>query len=234
MNLIAPSYRSLLSSLSKQRLLSPLAPELYFLRGGRRANSYASFVVREPPANVANQRVIPLIFPSASAWDPASVTGQTSLAAMLAEHGYTGVEIDLEVPGPRPAIPNKLLNIFAKELASQIRLSGQMFKPCIISHGVGSSLIAQTYIESNNASGLVMISPAVDTHEALHLLPAPMKEFTYEPNFPILIVDTPERIELHEQRNRLVKDGLVDMAIVPQLVEKNVFSAVAKWLDDQL
>ncbi|KAG8946904.1 hypothetical protein FRC04_011331 [Tulasnella sp. 424] len=231
---MASSYRSLLSSLSKRKLSSPLAPGSSFLRGGKRANSYASFVVREPPASVANQRVIPLIFPSAKAWDPASVTGQTSLAAMLAEHGYTGVEVDLEVPSPRPATSESLLHVFSKELASQIRLSGQMFKPCIISHGAGGSMIAQTYIESNNASGLVMISPAVDTHEAFHLLPSPLKDFTYEPNFPILVVDTPERIELHEQRNRLVKEGLVDLAMVPQLIEKNVFNAVAKWLDDQL
>ncbi|KAG9015615.1 hypothetical protein FRB90_004723 [Tulasnella sp. 427] len=153
---------------------------------------------------------------------------------MLAEHGYTGVEVDLEVPSPRPATSDRLVGAFSKELASQIRLSGQMFKPCIISHGVGGSLVAQTYIESNNASGLVLISPAVDNHEALHLLPSPLEEFTYEPNFPILVVDTPERIELHEQRNRLVKEGLVDMAVVPQLIEKNVFNAVAKWLDDQL
>ena len=97
----------------------------------------------------------------------------------------------------------------------------------------GGTLIAQTYISSNPASGLVLIAPppSNSSQEATKLLSTPLTEFDYEPRFPLLVVDTPERMEVHKDSNRLLQDPGVDSVISEELSGTDMLASVEKWMD---
>ncbi|KAK4687275.1 hypothetical protein P7C73_g2845, partial [Tremellales sp. Uapishka_1] len=90
-------------------------------------------------------------------------------SAMFAEKGYTTLELDI-TGGPIEAASNALL--------SQIRLLAVPFPPILISSGT-SCLLTQTYIGDHGASGIVLLNPPEDA----------VMTFTYEPLFPILVLE---------------------------------------------
>lgn len=80
------------------------------------------------------------------------------------------------------------LDAAAATLNQEIRLLAIPFAPVIIASG-SSCLVAQTYIESYPASGLVLIDPPPDSDpRAAGDKDFAWPKFSYEPRFPILIV----------------------------------------------
>src|ERR1700733_10815050 len=97
----------------------------------------------------------------------------------------------------------------------------------------GGTLIAQTYVSSNPASGLVLICPPTSTSSqtATRLLPSPLREFDYEPRFPLLIVDTPTGMKEQAAANRLIKNENVDTISTQNLDDMESLIAIEKWMD---
>lgn len=97
----------------------------------------------------------------------------------------------------------------------------------------GGTLIAQTYISSNPASALVLISPPTSnsSKETEHLLPGSLNEFDYEARFPLLLLDTPTQMEKQITNNRLVKDEGVDHVAVAELDGAEAQIAIERWMD---
>lgn len=89
------------------------------------------------------------------------------------------------------------------------------------------------YISSNPATGLVLISP-IPTNAALPktLLPTKLKEFDYEPKFPIAILATPKEMTRFRKESRLGEDPGVDMLTVEDVDSQQAFVEIQKWLDD--
>jgi hypothetical protein len=83
------------------------------------------------------------------------------------------------------------------------------FAPVIIARA-GGTLFAQSFVESNPASGLVLIAPP-PSNEAVAsqpstsppLLPTPLPEFTYEPLFPLAILGTSSQLATLQENHRL-------------------------------
>lgn len=124
------------------------------------------------------------------------------------------------------------------ELRSAVRLCMIPFPPVVFARSAGC-LIAQTYISSNPASGLVLISPPADNVEleGAHgqdgspMLPNTLTEFDFEPYFPIAVMATPERMKILEGSNRLVREPEVDKLTVHDLEGQQAFNDIQNWLD---
>lgn len=97
----------------------------------------------------------------------------------------------------------------------------------------GGTLIAQTYISSNPASGLVLIAPPTSTSSpsARRILPTPLSEYDYEPRFPLLVLDTPSGMEQQVSENRLIRDDGVDHIAQDDLEGPDAQIAMEKWMD---
>lgn len=106
------------------------------------------------------------------------------------------------------------------ELNNIIRTSSIPFPPVLISYSL-SSLLAQAYVSSYPATALVLISPPPTVAVALSklgarpevavqlVLPTSMKEFDFEPRFPVAIFiegQSGER-QMMESCCRLVREG---------------------------
>lgn len=93
-------------------------------------------------------------------------------------------------------------------MRSHIRLMTIPFAPVIVARG-GGTVIAQTFVESNPASGLILISPP-ESNESIttgssssSLLPDALDEFKYEPLFPLAVVGTPLQLANLRAHHRL-------------------------------
>ncbi|KAF8314910.1 hypothetical protein DL93DRAFT_2057600 [Clavulina sp. PMI_390] len=194
--------------------------------------SKSSYMLRSPPPSSPREFATPLVFLSAKAWDHDSSASMRSYAAMFSERGYTTMEIDLGLPEPQVKSSEELMHHFELELASHIRLAAIPFAPVLFARR-GGALIAQTYISSNPASGMVLISPPVsnDAPEARAWLPTPLQEFDYEPRFPLLIIDSD--VEHHAKENRLVRDDGVETLYMTaaELGGMSAWMKIEKWMD---
>jgi len=167
---------------------------------------------------------------------------------MLAEKGYTCIDSDFGPPctGEMPLSSQGLMNCLSEgmfslliknvissylfqELKVNLRLSGSPFPPVIFARGF-ASLIAQTYISSNPAHGLFLISPPLSN--AL-LFPAvlrtPLPEFDYELNFPIAVMARSAEMVQLRKYGRLGRDESVDLV---ELEDNNAFLKIERWLDE--
>jgi hypothetical protein len=134
------------------------------------------------------------------------------------------------------------------ELRSHIRLTAIPFAPVLVAR-TGGTLIAQGYIESNPAAGLIMISPpssntgCPSNSSQPPLLPTPLPEFTYEPKFPLAILGTPSELENLKQTHRLGKEahtggwtrwkrGGVDWLEVDDTSSHDTRNKMEMWMDD--
>lgn len=125
-------------------------------------------------------------------------------------------------------------NIPSTELKSVVRASFNPFPPVFFARGA-ACLITQTYISSNPASGLVLISPPTSNHSLLStsLLSHALPEFDFEPKFPITIVDTPQGMaNLQVAGNRLAKDDRVDRIVVNDVEGQDAFVKIEQWMDE--
>lgn len=131
-----------------------------------------------------------------------------------------------------------MMKWFEDELRSAVRLCMIPFPPVVFARSAGS-LIAQTYISSNPASGLVLISPPVKNAELEHirgqdgspLLATKLTEFDFEPYFPIAVIADPGRMRTLEKTNRLVQEPEVDKFTVDDLEGQQAFKDIQNWLD---
>ncbi|KZT07015.1 uncharacterized protein LAESUDRAFT_652041 [Laetiporus sulphureus 93-53] len=232
-----------------QRSLRPLAYGLGYL-GATSIRYYSTaFVLRTPPPSAPREVPTPLVFVSSSKWDPRSQQGMRSFAAMFAERGFTCLEVDLAPPEDRTT-SEALMQHFEDEpvtdppleLSSHIHLTAIPFPPIILARESGA-LIAQTYISSHPASGLLLISPPssnaalsspTPTTTTSPLLPGPLREFDFEPKFPCAILCSEEEIPEME-KNRLWQDPGVDKLIVRDregMDGQDGFVKIEQWLDE--
>ncbi|KDQ56226.1 hypothetical protein JAAARDRAFT_132477 [Jaapia argillacea MUCL 33604] len=203
-----------------------------FLRTPVRQSSSGSFILRQP-SNLAPREVpTPLVFLSARSWDEKSAVGMTAFASIFAEKGYTCLEIDLSKPKDGVSSSESMMLTWQDELRHHIRLTSIPFAPVIVARAAGA-LIAQTYISSNPATGLVLISPP-SSNSALprSLLPNALEEFNYEAKFPIALVGTMEEVGMLRSSHRLGSDPGVDLIEVDEIDGQQGFSKIEQWLDE--
>ncbi|KAJ3936374.1 MAG: hypothetical protein NXY57DRAFT_886089 [Lentinula lateritia] len=193
----------------------------------------SSFFVREPSSSASRIVPTPLVFVSATQWDQSSSRqGFAVLAQMYSEKGYTSLDADLSLSADASSV-NKMQD-FESELKSVVRASFNPFPPVFFARGA-ACLITQTYISSNPASGLVLISPPTSNHSLLStsLLSHALPEFDFEPKFPITIVDTPQGMaNLQVAGNRLAKDDRVDRIVVNDVEGQDAFVKIEQWMDE--
>lgn len=183
-----------------------------FLRYSTAAGPTA-YLLRQPSPSAPREVPTPLVFVSASQWDDSSAEGMRKFAGLFSERGYTCLEIDLALPEDRSS-SDTMMQHFEAELASHVRLAAIPFAPVIIARSAGT-LIAQTYISSHPASGLILISPPA-TNAAVSssgLLPSPIPEFNFETKFPLTILCAEEEKDRLAE-NRLWNDDNVDKLVV--------------------
>ncbi|KZT66237.1 hypothetical protein DAEQUDRAFT_474470 [Daedalea quercina L-15889] len=203
-------------------------------------HSSTAYLLRTPPPSAPREVPTPLVFVSSSSWDPRSQTGLRSLATMFTTRGFTCLEIDLAT-SKDTCTSAALMEHFRAELSSHIRLSMIPFAPVVIARGSGA-LIAQTYISSHPAFGLLLISPPVcntnlnssSNAQGRALLPTALPEFDFEPKFPCAILCTQQEATVLTE-NRLWKDGNVSKIITRDehaLDGQEGFVKVGQWLDE--
>ncbi|TFK30598.1 hypothetical protein FA15DRAFT_751618 [Coprinopsis marcescibilis] len=195
----------------------------------------SSLFVRIPPSSAPREAPTPLVFVTASEWDQSSTTEMATLSSMLAEKGFTSLQVDLTAhPDAKHRTPSDKIQAFSEELRSVVRLSGSPFPPVIVARSA-SCLISQQYIESYPAKAMALISPP-NTNADLERtkLGEPFDEFTYEPKFPIAVIDTKERVTELKAKNRLCKDpsSSVDIITVSKTEGQPLLNALELWLDD--
>jgi len=153
-------------------------------------------------------------------------------ATMFAEKGFTTLESDIDIPAHCVSDSQALMGHFESRLRSDIHLAGIPFPPVVFARS-SAALIAQAYISSNPASGLLLISPPwSNTSLSKDLLPTALKEFDFEPKFPIGIMGTPKEVEVLQQKSRLGQDPGVDMIQVDDIDSQEAFVRMELWLDD--
>ncbi|EMD32277.1 hypothetical protein CERSUDRAFT_58818 [Gelatoporia subvermispora B] len=201
----------------------------------RHSSSSTTFILRQPAPDAPREVPTPLVFVSSSAWDTSSSKGMPQLASLFSARGYTCLEIDLGLE-ESSADSQELMHKFDSEVSAHVRLAAIPFAPVIIARS-GGTLIAQTYISSHPASGLILISPPASNADATSrsLLPAPLPEFNFEPKFPCAILCTEDEAATLADKNRLWQDTSVDKFVVRD--EKAVngqdgFNHIQTWLDD--
>lgn len=117
------------------------------------------------------------------------------------------------------------------DLASHVRLAGIPFPPVIIARA-GACVIAQSYVESNPAYALALIEPPISNSSCVpRLLPTPMKEFTFEPRFPIAIISASNEAREYRIVREGEKEGWVDILEVKSLKGSGALMDIEKWMD---
>ncbi|EIW54678.1 uncharacterized protein TRAVEDRAFT_130448 [Trametes versicolor FP-101664 SS1] len=199
-----------------------------------RHSSSTAYLLRTPPSSAPREVPTPLVFASSSSWDANSRTGMSAFASWYAERGYTCLEIDLGKP-EGAATSEALMSKYESELASHIRLLAIPFAPVIVSRA-GGTLIAQTYISSHPATGLLLISPPSSNAAAPpSLLPTPLPEFDFEARFPCAVMCTEAETAQLAEGNRLWQDPAVDKIVVQDeaaIVGQDGVVKIEQWLDD--
>ncbi|KAI0659916.1 hypothetical protein C8Q70DRAFT_982550 [Cubamyces menziesii] len=132
-------------------------------------------------------------------------------------------------------LPPCLMPTCSTELASHIRMLAIPFAPVIISRA-GATLIAQTYISSHPATGLLLISPPPSNASVPQsLLPTPLEEFIFEARFPCAILCAEAEQSRLAAESRLWKDPGVDKIVVQDedaVVGQQGVVQIEQWLDE--
>jgi pimeloyl-ACP methyl ester carboxylesterase len=192
---------------------------------------FSSFYTRNPSNAASRESPTPLVFVSSADWQKQSSLGLVPLSSALSEKGFTCLEIDLPPPA-KSATTAEMMSRFEDELKQHIRLSSLIFPPIIFARSFGA-LIAQTYISSNPASGLVMIEPPASNAALLKSghLTTELTEFDYEPRFPLAVVNTPDVMETFQRESRFQEDPDIDWLVVKALDSPDMTTQVEQWLD---
>lgn len=105
------------------------------------------------------------------------------------------------------------------------------FPPVIFARS-SACLIAQTYISSNPATALFLISPPPTNDNTKGRLPTRLKEFDFEPKFPIAVMASPTEMNVLTRESRLAKDEGVDKFTVENTEGQDAFVRAETWLDE--
>ncbi|CAE6436486.1 unnamed protein product [Rhizoctonia solani] len=219
--------------------LKPLAYSAFGLfyngQATRSASSSTKYMLRNPSPSAPREVPRPLVILSAEQWDANSKDGMQDFAAMYAERGYTTLEIDLAPPPPGDQCSlgiHRLARLMIyTDLASHVRLAAIPFPPVIIARA-GACIIAQSYVESNPAYALALIEPPVSNSSCVpNLLPTPIKEFAFEPRFPIAMVSASNKIREHRIVREGEREGWVDILEVNDLKGSGALIDIEKWMD---
>ncbi|PBL00760.1 hypothetical protein ARMGADRAFT_393323 [Armillaria gallica] len=171
--------------------------------------------IREPPSHSSRIAPTPLVFVSASKWDPRALRMPVH-ASFFLDKGFTCIEVDISPPEPSsPQNSADLMNYFEAELQGTMRLSMIPFPPVFFARHA-ASLIVQTYISSNPASAL---------------LPTPLEEFNFEPHFPIAIISELAEMERLRANNRLARTPGVETIVASDVDGHDAFSSIERWFD---
>ncbi|KAF9535868.1 hypothetical protein CPB83DRAFT_901530 [Crepidotus variabilis] len=197
--------------------------------------SSTSFLLRLPPSSATREVPTPLLFVSSGEWDKNSTEGMTTLAAMLAEKGFTCIETNLARPLELSSHNDsrRMMEHYESDLVSQFRLTSIPFPPVILARS-SACLIAQTYISSHPASAMILINPPASNKELQTegKLPNDLEEFTYEPHFPIAVITGSERqANRLREISRICQSDNVDLIVVEGLKEGKVLNEIELWLD---
>ncbi|KAJ1309956.1 hypothetical protein OPQ81_006715 [Rhizoctonia solani] len=229
-------FTNLRNSLTPE--LKPLAYSAFGLffngQATRSASSSTKYILRNASPSAPREVPRPLVILSAEQWDSSSKDGTQDFAAVYAERGYTTLEIDLAPPSPEdPASKTSeaLIEHLTKDLASHVRLAAIPFPPVIIARA-GACIIAQSYVESNPAYALALIEPPISNLSCVpRLLPTPIKEFTFEPHFPIAVIANSNKVREHRIVREGEKEGWVDVLQVKNLKGSGSLMVIEKWMD---
>jgi len=124
------------------------------------------------------------------------------------------------------------MDSLSEELKVNLRLSGSPFPPVIFAQGF-ASLVAQTYISSNPAYGLFLISPPVSNGSLFpSVLSTPLPEFNYEFQFPVAVMARPAEMAQLRKYSRLGQDEHVDLFELDDLEGSDAFLRIEQWLDE--
>ncbi|KAG1833972.1 hypothetical protein EV424DRAFT_1468981 [Suillus variegatus] len=213
---------------------------LYILRPATRTTLQvrhsSTFTIWHPPKHAPREVPTPLVLCSASHWDLGTRNNliPQSFASMLAEKGHTCIQVDFGPPGENKKCSSSqsLVGHLSEELKVNLRLSGNPFPPVIFARGF-ASLIAQTYISSNSAQGLFMISPPLSNASLFpSILPTPLGEFDYELKFPVAVMAHPAEMDQLRKYSRLGQNELVDLIEHDNLEGQDAFMKIEQWLDE--
>ncbi|KAH7921792.1 hypothetical protein BV22DRAFT_1018635 [Leucogyrophana mollusca] len=191
----------------------------------------SSFVVKQPPRGAPREVPTPLVFCSAGAWEPEARQGLAIYTSMFVEKGFTCIESDFVLP-PKTLDSQELMDHFAGELKSSIRSSGIPFPPVIFARGF-ASLIAQTYVSSNPAHGLFLISPPINNASVpRYVLPSELPEFDFELKFPLAVMAQPTHLNLLKANSRLGQSDYVDLLEANDLETPEATQKMMQWVDE--
>ena len=176
----------------------------------------------------------------------------SEVTSMLVEKGHTCIEGDFGPPSEGEIFSSSqnlmdrlsegmlflfvqgslVLILSTSELKVNLRLSGSPFPPVIFARGF-ASLIAQTYVSSNPAQGLFLISPPLSNTSLFPgVLPTPLGEFDYELTFPVAVMARPAEMVQLRRHSRLAQDRFVDLIELSNLEGRDAFLRIEQWLDE--
>lgn len=99
------------------------------------------------------------------------------------------------------------------EIATQLRQSPSPFPPLLAAYGYGT-ILAQAYVSSHPLSALLLVDPPVNIAQAAKEQPVlklhGVKEFDYEPFFPIALLTSrakADNLEKHRLRQNYSEDA---------------------------
>ncbi|KAJ2961707.1 hypothetical protein NQZ79_g3055 [Umbelopsis isabellina] len=163
----------------------------------------------------------------------------------FSELGYTSTAVYLraETTGMEQSLGD-VVRALSKDLAKCIKKDLSFFPPVIIANGVCTN-VAERYIESHPATGLVLVEPATAekiAQMALQELPSSnyaMDECTYEPQFPILLIhdnqetSMPHRLQADPNVDRVALDsGVNPNDYIDGKAWKDAYQSTVDWLDE--
>ncbi|KAH7883732.1 hypothetical protein F5I97DRAFT_1814327 [Phlebopus sp. FC_14] len=195
----------------------------------RHASSFTIRKSRGAPRDVPT----PLVFCSARQWLPEGHVRSSIYSTSLLEKGFTCIETDFEHPRTQSSVSTSkdLMERLSNELKTNLLSSDLPFPPVIFANGF-ASFVAQTYISSNPAQGLFLISPPSDANPHPNILPTPLPKFNYELKFPMALMALPEEMVVLKARSRFTTSDWVDVIEVDNLEGEQALAKIEQWLDE--
>ncbi|PFH54624.1 hypothetical protein AMATHDRAFT_72402 [Amanita thiersii Skay4041] len=195
--------------------------------------TWGSFILHQPSPDAPREAPTPLVFLSAVTWDPESGKGMTHFSSMFAEKGFTCMQVDMLPPTNSETLSaSELMTHFDAELKHSIRSAMIPFAPVIVARSA-ACIIAQTYISSNPATGLCLISPPVSNRVIINtFLKTSLEEFNFEPRFPVTVLATSTTMRDLKRHNRLCQDPYVKAKELNSLEDEEILVNLEYWLDD--
>ncbi|EJC98973.1 uncharacterized protein FOMMEDRAFT_161185 [Fomitiporia mediterranea MF3/22] len=205
-----------------------------------------ALVVEHTPAATAPRHApVPLVFVGSSELEGdggAFLSLGGRLSAEAASRGFMSYQFDLPLRTHTSGSGLIVMDRLASTLRTLIRETGIPFPP-ILYAGQLSCLIAQTYVSSHPSYALILDSPPFSCASLSNWpglaerLPLPLPEFTFEPKFPVLVLERKSAGGVLKT-SRLVKEG-ADYAETCEnatdVESRNVPTtslAVQQWIDE--